>query len=145
MPRYYELPVNFEHLMRLNRELKTCDLKQSIAQNIYLIISSKHREHRFDDSYGCGLWGLDFELVYDVNMWLETIRRSITAAVEVHETRLSDVSVDVEVLQDDQVQAWGDAKNVKFRLTVFVNGQITQTGESFAFSTQIHLSPLSPD
>jgi predicted component of type VI protein secretion system len=91
------------------------------------------------------LWDLDFELVYDVNSWQETIRRSINEAVERHEKRLSEVSVDVDVDQDDQVQAWGDTKNVKFRLTIYVNGTIAQTGESFSFNTQIHLSPLSPD
>jgi len=145
MPQYYELPIDFKKLTRLNAELATCDLKQSVAQNIYLIISSKYREHRFDETYGCGLWDMDFELVYDVNMWIETIRRSVSEALERHEPRLSDISVDIDVLQDDTVQAWNDAKNVKFRLTIYVNGQITATGEQFAFSTQVHLSPLSPD
>jgi len=97
MARYYELPIDFDRLMHINTELPTCDLKQSIAQNIYLIITSKHRENRFDESYGCKLWDLDFELVYDENMWLENIRNSVYNSVVRHETRLYDTTVEIDV------------------------------------------------
>ena len=68
--KYYELPINFSSLMQKNNELAACDLKKSIAQNIYLIITSRFRENRFDDSYGCELWDMDFELVHN-----ESLRR----------------------------------------------------------------------
>ena len=143
--RYYELPINFEILISKNRELRTCDLKQSIAQNIYLIITSKYKENRYDESYGCELWDLDFELVSNENMWLEKIRRSVFNSVMKHEPRLYDVSVDIDITMDEQVTSLKSTRSVKKRLTIFVKGYVTKTGEPFEFNTNIYLSPLSLD
>ena len=57
---YYQLPINFKTLMSTNSALPTCDLKQSIAQNIFLIITTKYKENRYDESYGCEIWNMDF-------------------------------------------------------------------------------------
>ena len=62
---YYDLPIRFDLLMQKNRELPTCSLDKSIAQNIFLIITSKFNEHRFDPTYGCEIWETDFELIHN--------------------------------------------------------------------------------
>jgi phage baseplate assembly protein W len=140
---YYELPIKFRHLMKAGAELKTCDLRQSIAQNIFLIITTMYKENRYDESYGCALWDLDFELVSNENLWLETIRKSVFSSVLKHEKRLYDVSVDIEVGMDEQISTLKGERTVKKRLTIFVRGNINQTGEQFSFNTNIFLSPLS--
>lgn len=165
--QYYELPLNFKTLMqplnlqeapdedevpkggkanvRRKREMATCDLKKSIAQNIYLIITSKYKENRFDETYGCELWDMDFELVSNENMWLERIRKSIYVSVVKHETRLYDVSVEIDITMDEKVASLKSTISVKKRLSIFLNAFISQTGEPFPFSTNIYLSPLSLD
>jgi len=142
---YYELPIDFKLLISKNGELATCDLKQSIAQNIYLIITSKYKENRFDDSYGCELWDMDFELVANENMWLERIRKSVYNSIVKHEPRLDNINVDIDITMDEQVTTLKRTLSVKKRLTINVNGNIAQTGESFPFSTNIYLGPLSLD
>jgi len=142
---YYELPIDFKLLISKNGELATCDLKQSIAQNIYLIITSKYKENRFDDSYGCELWDMDFELVANENMWMERIRKSVYNSVIKHEPRLYDVIVDIDIILDESITTLKSTKSVKKRLTIYVKGSVTQTGEAFAFNTNIYLSPLSLD
>jgi phage baseplate assembly protein W len=140
---YYEMPLQFRRLMKRNTDLPTCDLKKSIAQNIFLIITSKFNEHRFDTSYGCELWDMDFEIVVNESMWTEKIRKSVQVSVEKHETRLYDIDVQIEVAQDENVFGLKNEKSVKKLLSIFVKGTISETGESFPFNTKIFLSPLS--
>src|SRR4051812_46709572 len=146
---FYELPIPFRILVEkeeeLNRnlELPVCDLKKSIAQNIYLIITSEFKEHRFDESYGCELWDMDFELIANENMWLDRIRKSILKSVVTHEKRLYDINVDLDISQDEQITTLKNTRSVKKRLSIYVTGTIRETGESFPFNTNIYLSPLS--
>jgi phage baseplate assembly protein W len=142
---YYELPIKFKNLMKAGSELKTCDLRQSIAQNIFLIITTMYKENRYDESYGCAIWDLDFELVSNENLWLETIRKSIYESVLKHEKRLYEITVEIEVSMDEQVTTLKGDKTVKKRLTIYVRGYINLTGEAFSFNTNIYLSPLSLD
>lgn len=141
--RNYQLPINFATLMSANNELPTCDLRQSIAQNIFLMITTKYKENRYDESYGCEIWDMDFELVSNENMWLETIRKSIDVSVAKHEPRLYDVSVDVDVTMDEFVATLRSTKTVKKRLRIIVKGRINENGEPFSFDTNIYTSPLS--
>ena len=142
---YYELPLRFDSLIQRNQDLPTCDLKKSIAQNIYLIITSKFREHRFDETYGCELWDMDFELVANQNMWLDRIRKSILKSVVRHEIRLYDINVDIDITQDEQLSTLKQTTAVKKKLTIFVRGLVRETGEELPFTTNIYLSPLSLD
>lgn len=142
---YYQLPIKFKTLMSANNELPTCDLSQSIAQNIFLIITTKYKENRYDESYGCEIWDMDFELVSNENLWLEKIRKSVDSSVVKHEPRLYDVVVDVDVTMDEQVTTLKSTKTVKKQLRIFVKGNLFKTGEPFSFNTNIYISPLSLD
>lgn len=143
--QYYELPIRFKSLMKRNAAVSTCDLKKSIAQNIFLIITSKYKEHRYNESYGCALWDMDFELISNENRWLETVRKSIYNSVVKHERRLYDISVDVDITLDDTIATFSLAKSIKKRLSISIKGMVAETGEEFSFDTNIYLSPLSID
>jgi phage baseplate assembly protein W len=145
MSRYYELPIRFSRLMERNQELPTCDLKKSIAQNIFLIISSRFNEHRFDPTYGCELWDRDFELIANRLVWQEQIGISITRSLVQHEARLEAIKVDTEVTEEPYQNPVTKLRIVKKRLNVTIKGKITQTGEDFHFSTQLFMSPISID
>ncbi|GAA4343138.1 GPW/gp25 family protein [Flaviaesturariibacter amylovorans] len=142
---YYELPIRFSSLLKRNSDLNTCDLKKSIAQNLYLIITSKFEEHRYDKSYGCELWDMDFELIANQNLWLERIRKSVANSVTRHEVRLYEIAVEIEIGQDENLTSLKDSKSVKKKLSIYIKGRIRETGEEFPFSTTIYLSPLSLD
>lgn len=142
---YYELPINFASLMQRNRDLPTCDMKQSIAQNLYLIITSKFKEHRYDESYGCELWDMDFELISNENLWRERIRKSVSNSVARHEIRLYDISVEIDITQDEGLLTLKDSRSVKKKLSIRIEGRVRETGELYGFSTNIYLSPLSLD
>ncbi len=144
-PRYYELPIKFDLLMSRNVELPLCDLKKSIAQNIYLIITSRFRENRYDDSFGCELWDMDFELVHNESMWVERIRKSVLNSIINHETRIYSIYTDIQISQEEKIFSLNKSMGVKKRLTIKVDCKIKETGEDYMFNTNIYLSPISLD
>lgn len=131
--------------MERNQELPTCDLRKSIAQNIFLIISSRFNEHRFDRTYGCELWDRDFELISNRLVWQDQVSQSIVRSLAEHEPRLEGIGVETEVTEEPYQHPVSRVKVIKKRLSVSVKGRIRDTGEQFAFATQLFLSPISID
>jgi len=142
---YYQIPIKFSALTTRNEDLANCGLPQSIAQNIYIIITSKFKEHRFDESYGCELWNMDFELITNENLWIEKIRKSIHISVSKYEKRLDGIEVTVKILQEEQVSRYNNTKAVKKKLEIRIEGKVTETGEPYFSEMNIYLSPLSLD
>src|ERR1700712_4156435 len=91
--KYYQMPLRFDLLKERNKELPGCNLGTSIAQNIFLIASTKFQEHRFDDKYGCEIWDKDFELITNQPLWQEQVSRSITVTLRRYEPRLESINV----------------------------------------------------
>ena len=145
MVRYYELPINFETLMQPNKDLPTCELKMSIAQNINLIITSKYNEHRFDDTYGCEIWEMDFELILNETTWRDRINKSVLQTLKRHEKRLEINYTNVDVKEEEYVNSKTGVRGVRKRIKISVNGQVKETGEQYNFSTNLFLSPISFD
>src|SRR4051812_26149368 len=100
MNHNYELPIHFSALMKPNKDLPDCDLKKSIAQNINLIITSKYNEHRYDDTYGCEIWDMDFQLILNETAWREKIGKSVVHALKKHEKRLENIDATVNVKEE---------------------------------------------
>jgi len=142
---FYKIPINFSLLTQRNKELTRCELLQSIAQNIYIIITSKFQEHRFDDTYGCELWDMDFELITNENLWLERIRKSIHTSVEKYEKRLDEIIVNIKILQEEMEGKSRNSKTIKKKLEMRIEGRIQLTGEDYYSEMNIYLSPLSLD
>src|SRR5690349_17410250 len=97
--KLYQMPFNFEMLMQRNRELPACNLGTSIAQNIFLIISSKYNEHRFDPQFGCEIWDKDFETITNPIVWQEEVNRSIINSLNRYEPRLERIEVDTVITE----------------------------------------------
>lgn len=142
---YYELPIRFDDLMKPNRDLPTCELKRSIAQNINLIVTSKYNEHRYDDSYGCEIYDLDFELIHNENAWREKINKSITNSLKKHERRLEAIEAAIEIKEEEFLNERTNIRGIRKKITIFINGTIRDTGEKFGFNTALFLSPISFD
>jgi hypothetical protein len=145
MDRYYELPINFGKLMQPNTDLPTVELKMSIAQNINLMITSKYNEHRFDDTYGCEIWDMDFELILVENVWKERINKSLLQSLKKHELRLEGIETTIDVKEEEFVHKTTGIKGVRKKITVYVNGKVKETGQQYNFSTNLFLSPISFD
>jgi phage baseplate assembly protein W len=141
----YELPIRFNALMQANKDLPTCDLKKSIAQNINLIITSKYNEHRFDQSYGCEIWDMDFELILNENAWRDKISKSVIQSLKKHERRLDNIDANVEIKEEEFINKTNGNKGIRKKISVYANGTIRETGDPFNFSTYLYLGPISFD
>lgn len=142
---YYRIPIDFKKLKKKNSDWEYCSFKESIAQNIYLLITSHFGEHRFDFSYGSKIWESDFQHIGNVNMWTEKVRKSLEEAIINHEKRLKKPLISIELLEKDIVSPISGIRSVKKCLNIKVTATNTITGESFIFEMQLFISPISLD
>ncbi len=143
--KLYQMPFSFETLMQRNKELPTVNLGTSIAQNIFLIISSKYNEHRFDAEYGCEIWERDFETITNPLKWQEDVNKSIIKSLKHYEKRLEKIEVDTQITETPYVHPTTRVHSIKKKIIVNVRGIIKQTGEPFAYSPALFISPISLD
>lgn len=143
MPQpYYALPLRLDEVIQ-HRSHPTCSLPQSIAQNLYLMLTTHFAESRFDETFGCSLWDEDFSNQAN-SRWKEEIRQSIETSVAEHEKRLTQVRVRVD-LADEEIHDNRTNRRIKRRLTVWIDGLLTRTNESFSFNRSLFLAPLSTE
>lgn len=142
---YYDLPISFSDLKKKNKELSLCNYEKSIAQNIFMLITSRPGEHRFDYELGCEIWESDFELISNQNTWKEKIRKSVEQIVLKKEKRLKQIYVDAELSEEEIISPITNKKSIKKRLKLRVRGVSVLTGEDFLFETKLFISPISMD
>jgi len=139
---YYALPLRLDQIVQQQAH-PTCSLPASIAQHLYLVITTHFNESRFDPQFGCSLWEEDFSVQVG-SRWKDDIRQSIEESVKTYEKRLTSVQVRVE-LADQELQGTPKNHRVKRRLSIWIDGLITRTNERFVFQRSIYLAPLSTD
>ncbi len=140
---YYKLPLNFESLITKNKELEPSSKGESIAANVYLIITSKFGENRFDETYGCEIWDFDFVNVSSQTHWKSAIIKSIENSISRHELRLMNVKVNMDVYEVDVNNISANVVNVKRAVKISIQANLKETNEPFTFVQKMFLSPLS--
>ena len=141
---FYKIPLQLPRLLE-GKELATCDLKDSISQNLELIIMTKFGEHRNDQSFGCEIWDLDFELIVSENKWEEKLRQSLLRSINTHEHRLSNIQLSVTITEIEKFHLLKKFAEIKKRVDIHLTAIIHKTGEAFSFTNGLFLSPLSVD
>ena len=141
---YFKVPLQLNAAMEGN-ELATCGLAESINKNLELIIITRFGEHRSDQSFGCEIWDLDFELIVSARLWEEKLRQSLLKSVTSHELRILNADVAVTITDMEKFNVFKQFTEIKKRVDIHVSGIIKKTGEPFSFNTNLFLSPLSLD
>jgi phage baseplate assembly protein W len=140
-PKFYTLPLRIDDILS-KRQHPLCDLPQSIAQNIYLVITSHFGESYYDDNYGCLIWEKDFEVMQNTK-WVDHIEPSLISSIQRCELRLNNIDVKINI-SEFEFKSKASIR-AKKRIHIHVKGTIAKTNESFQFSEQIFISPLSLD
>ncbi|MEO6818711.1 MAG: GPW/gp25 family protein [Ginsengibacter sp.] len=141
---YYKTPLQLATALEGN-EMPTCNLAESLKKNLELIIMTRFGEHRSDQSFGCEIWDLDFELIVSENLWEEKLRQSLLKSITTYENRLTDVQLTVAISEVEKHYSSKPYAEIKKRVTIHLGGIIKKTGESFSFTNSLFLSPLSID
>lgn len=141
--RHLKLPVNFANLIN-NRDSSRCrQAGESVAQHIQLLLTTRLGENRFDPSYGCAIWDLDFELIISEGTWKEQFRIAVLDAVLNYERRIEQVHAEVNLEVVERTYGMRRQPEVRRKAVVFIKGKLVETGEQFSFKTELFLSPLS--
>jgi phage baseplate assembly protein W len=135
---YYCLPLNFEELLE-RRALPRCSVQESIAQHLYLMLTTHFGESRFDPNFGCVVWQQDFEAMTNMR-WKDDVQRSMELTISSREPRLEQVKVLVGI---DDFEMKGVNQRIRKRLEVTVRAVLHRTNEPFAFRASLFVAPLS--
>ncbi|SHL84692.1 GPW/gp25 family protein [Hymenobacter psychrotolerans] len=135
---YYRLPLNFEELLQ-RRPLARCSAQESIAQHLYLMLTTHFGESRFDPEFGCVVWQQDFEAMTNMR-WKDNVQRSVEKVIAGREPRLEQVKVLVGV---EDFEMKGVSQRIRKRLEVTVRAVLHRTNEPFAFRASLFVAPLS--
>jgi hypothetical protein len=136
---FYTLPLRLDKVIS-RKPLTFCSLQESIAQNLYLLITTDFKELRYDHTYGCSVWEQDFEILANIK-WKDTIAASLEETIRKHEERLNNIRVKVEIEEYRFLNK--EIIRIKRKLIIRINGFISKTNEKFEFLEQIFIAPFS--
>lgn len=141
---HYRIPFRADLLFE-GKDIPTCDLGESIAQHIQLLVTTRFGENRFDPDYGNGIWQLEFERSVSEARWEESFRQSVIKAVSDYESRLMDVDAELKIEMVEKVYPMKKYTEIKKKVVILVRGKLVETGEPYTFRTELYLSPMSID
>ncbi len=143
---YYKLPINFTRIFESNiRSLSKCNEKESIDQNLELIITTCPGEHKYDPGFGCNIWELDFERVVSQSRWEDQFIHFISEAIRKYEPRICDVAPKVQFFDTKREYEFSGATSIRKRVDIQIDAKIISTGSKCCFYYSLYLGPLSSD
>lgn len=143
---FYKLPIRFDSIFdETSGEMPMCTEKESIDQNIELLLTTCPGEHKFNKNWGCRIWNMDFELVYSRKEWEEQFTSYILYAVQMFEQRLKNVTVAIQILEVAREDSVMKTTAIKKKVMVYINGILLSTGAPCGFHYALYLGPLSTE
>ena len=138
MNAYYQLPLDLEGIME-RQQLPRCSVQESIAQHLYLMLTTYLGESRYQPAFGCEVWEQDFEAMTTMR-WQDDVQHSVEAAIRTYEPRLVRARAQVAVTDYELKNA---NQRVRKRLDVTITGALHRTDEPFAFQASLFVAPLA--
>ncbi len=137
---YYRLPLDLEGILE-RRQLPRCSVQESIAQHLYLMLTTHFGESRYEPAFGCQVWEQDFEAMTTMR-WKDNVQQSIEQTIRAYEPRLVQAQAQVAVMDFELKNV---AQRIRKRLEVTVTATLFRTNEPFAFQASLFVAPLSVD
>ncbi|MDJ0364715.1 GPW/gp25 family protein [Hymenobacter sp. H14-R3] len=137
---YYQLPLDLEGILERKR-LPRCSAQDSIAQHLYLLLTTYFGESRFEPEFGCQVWEQDFEAMTTMR-WKDQVQQSIDQSIREFEPRLARPRVQVAVMDFELKNV---SQRIRRRLEVTITAVLHRTHEPFDFQASLFIAPLSVD
>lgn len=138
--RYYQLPLRLDQVIR-KQPLAVCNMKDSIAQNLHLIIGTYRGESAYSPDFGCSVWDEEFNITLNPR-WKENLYESLRKAIALFEKRLS--VTDIKAFLEERTERTAkDRLIVRKSLRIDITGVIRKTNEQFNFRDQMYISPVA--
>ena len=143
---HYKFPLDFVRVFETNiRNLSKCNEKESIDQNIELIITTCPGEHKYDPEFGCRIWDLDFERVVSKSIWEEQFNKHIDDAIKKYEPRVCNVESSIRFFDIKKEYIYSGATSIRKKVDIQIDAVIIRTGIKCCFYYSLYLGPLSSD
>lgn len=136
---YYALPLNLGNIIN-KIEQPRISLNESISAWIHLLLVTHYDECKHDETFGCEIWEHDFENIGNSQKFKEEIQRAVLKTITVHEPRLSDIRLELQI---EQVEVMMQNRRIKIRIGIKVKGTIKKTNEPFVHVESFFVGPLS--
>lgn len=131
--------------MKENGAVETCDIAESIAQNIMLLIITKKGENRYDDQYGNDVWNLEFDNGVSSSVWENIFIKSLKRQIADYEPRIVSPQIKAHIIFVEHNYDTRDFTEIKKKVKIAINAKLEATGEQYNFVTELFLSPMSID
>ena len=137
---YIKLPLDFS--AALQGKLSGCSNEESIAQHLMMLIVSHRGEVESAYNYGSNIWELEYDHSSTIEEWEINVKASLVDSITIHEKRLKDIKVSVELTEvDDDIK--DKHPNARRCAQIGVRGTMVSNNKSFYFNTRIYISPIS--
>lgn len=137
---YYRLPLDLEGVLE-RRQLPRCSVQESIAQHLYLMLTTHFGESRYEPDFGCQVWEQDFEAMTTMR-WKDSVQLSVEQAIREFEPRLVQAQAQVAIMDFELKNV---NQRIRKRLEVTIQATLHRTNEPFAFQASLFVAPLSID
>lgn len=137
---YYRLPLDLAGIVE-RQVLPRCSLQESIAQHLYLMLTTHFGESRYEPEFGCLVWEQDFEALTTIR-WKDNVQQSVEQAIRTFEPRLVHARAQVAVMDFELKNV---SQRIRKRLDVTVTATLHHTNEPFSFQASLFVAPLSVD
>lgn len=139
MSDYLKLPLKFDSFFE-KKKLDRCTLKDSIARNIHLLITTQLEENNQDYNYGSQFWDHDYDIHMTNAIRREMILNTLKNQLLKYEKRLSKPFVEVNVIQKEYRLV--NNTQLRRRVEIVVKGQLSRSNEPFRFQTGFFIGPM---
>ncbi len=139
---YYKIPFDLGAVMQ-GTALRECDLAESIAQHIQILITTRSSENRFDRAYGNVVWDLDFEKGLSDPDWEDKFRQSVLGNLQMYEKRISNIHVVIKTEMIEKTWPLKKYTEIKKKVTILITAQMVDSSERFSFKTELYISPMA--
>ena len=139
MSNYLKLPLKFDSFFE-KKKLDRCTLKDSIARNIHLLITTQLEENNQDYNYGSQFWDHDYDIHMTNAIRREMILTTLKKQLQKYEKRLVKPIVEVNVIQKEY--RLSNNLQLRRRVEIAVSGQLTRSNEPFRFQTGFFIGPM---
>ena len=145
--QYYKLPLNFSSVFddEDGKRMAMCNETASIDQYIELLLTTCPGEHKFNKSFGCGIWDMDFESVTSRQNWKDRFTAHILEAVQTFEKRLKDVSIELDINDVARRDYVLQTTAIKQEVQIRIRANLVSNNEPCGFRYVLYLGPLSTE
>ncbi|ELY2018265.1 GPW/gp25 family protein [Flavobacterium psychrophilum] len=137
--KYLKYPLSFKSLVKGNNQ-NYCELEESIAYNIMLIITTSFGEIPEKPEYGTIIWDLEFNQHIKKRDWEELVKNSLFEAISINELRLNLTNITITL---DEVNESDLKLSIRRKANIIIDGILKNSLVPFNFHTKLNISPIS--